>query len=372
MCGILGIVNTNNSIKKAFQDKLLCKLFTESETRGKEASGFCFVKEDEIIVGKTSESASFLIKTKDFKNAYSQINNKPSEFSLYFGHARLVTHGYEQYAKNNQPVCTNNMVLVHNGIVINYKALWEEFLPDQIPDTELDTEIIPLLYHHFLSKYGDSQKAISNIFDVAIGVINIALYDIENSKFLLCSNNGSLYYYKTPDSIVFGSEKRIVRNSLLKSGYSNSDSTEVRVDQISKEQILIIDLQKNKSGLMPVINIIDIDKKLKKKHINTSLEHSDSILIPDEFYHQIEFTNAKVSKLKRCTKCLLPETFPGIQFDEKGVCNVCNSYPSREFAGKEALDKVITNLLKEKPVLIAFSGGRDSSYCLHYLKKESR
>jgi hypothetical protein len=27
--------------------------------------------------------------------------------------------------------------------------------------------------------------------------------------------------------------------------------------------------------------------------------------------------------LKRCTKCILPETFPGIEFDENDVCNYC-------------------------------------------------
>ena len=27
--------------------------------------------------------------------------------------------------------------------------------------------------------------------------------------------------------------------------------------------------------------------------------------------------------MKRCTRCVLPETFPGIQFDEEGVCQYC-------------------------------------------------
>ena len=33
--------------------------------------------------------------------------------------------------------------------------------------------------------------------------------------------------------------------------------------------------------------------------------------------------------LKRCTKCILPETMPFIEFDEKGVCNYCNNYKIR-------------------------------------------
>jgi uncharacterized paraquat-inducible protein A len=32
--------------------------------------------------------------------------------------------------------------------------------------------------------------------------------------------------------------------------------------------------------------------------------------------------------IRRCTKCILPETFPGIEFDEDGVCNYCWAYIS--------------------------------------------
>lgn len=29
------------------------------------------------------------------------------------------------------------------------------------------------------------------------------------------------------------------------------------------------------------------------------------------------------SGLRRCTRCILPETYPGISFDDEGVCNYC-------------------------------------------------
>ena len=32
--------------------------------------------------------------------------------------------------------------------------------------------------------------------------------------------------------------------------------------------------------------------------------------------------------MKLCTRCVLPETFPGIKFDEHGVCNHCRTAPS--------------------------------------------
>ena len=27
--------------------------------------------------------------------------------------------------------------------------------------------------------------------------------------------------------------------------------------------------------------------------------------------------------MKRCTKCIMPETKPGISFNKEGVCNAC-------------------------------------------------
>lgn len=370
MCGILGIINLNNNTDKNDQEKLLNKLFLESETRGKEAAGFCFANATDINVGKVSQPANFLIKTDEYKKSYTYINSKHSDFSLFFGHARLVTHGYEHFYKNNQPIISNNIILIHNGIVINHKELWNTFSPDIKSETDLDTEIIPVLYRLFLTQYNDSQKAINKLFEIVTGTINIALYDITKKQFILASNNGSLYYYKNSNRIVFASEKRIVKKSLQFTKQVDANSIDLNISKISKEKIVLFDLPGKKSIVLPQINRIDIDSTTKKRHLNTSLEHNNSINVPNEFYKYIEAINNNISQLKRCTKCILPETFPEIQFDEKGVCNICNSHKIKTLLGKHALLDVISKLPKEKPLLVAFSGGRDSSYCLHYLKKE--
>lgn len=38
--------------------------------------------------------------------------------------------------------------------------------------------------------------------------------------------------------------------------------------------------------------------------------------------------------MKICTQCILPDTFPGINFDEHDVCNFC-----RGFKGEKALNE---------------------------------
>ena len=59
------------------------------------------------------------------------------------GHSRLVTNGYEHFNKNNQPVIKNKFVVIHNGIIVNDRKIWQEI--NLHPDSELDTELIPVL-----------------------------------------------------------------------------------------------------------------------------------------------------------------------------------------------------------------------------------
>ena len=35
------------------------------------------------------------------------------------------------------------------------------------------------------------------------------------------------------------------------------------------------------------------------------------------------------NKMKRCTKCVMPETWEGISFDENGVCSLCSEYAKK-------------------------------------------
>ncbi|HNQ50083.1 MAG TPA: 7-cyano-7-deazaguanine synthase [Candidatus Omnitrophota bacterium] len=81
--------------------------------------------------------------------------------------------------------------------------------------------------------------------------------------------------------------------------------------------------------------------------------------------------------MKICTKCVLPETFPGISFDDQGVCNFC-----RDFKGEVALKEEkkeyynkFLDLIKQVKgksdydATLSYSGGKDSTYTLYLLKE---
>lgn len=71
--------------------------------------------------------------------------------------------------------------------------------------------------------------------------------------------------------------------------------------------------------------------------------------------------------LTRCTKCLLPDSFPGISFDLDGVCNYCHDQPPVVVLGEKAFNDRLEpyrNSSKKYDCIVPISGGRDSSFVL--------
>jgi tRNA(Ile)-lysidine synthase TilS/MesJ len=77
--------------------------------------------------------------------------------------------------------------------------------------------------------------------------------------------------------------------------------------------------------------------------------------------------------MKICTKCILPETYPGISFDENGVCNFCKEYEvtrkegKAHFQNEDELKNYLykyRNINKKYDVLVPLSGGVDSAHTL--------
>lgn len=82
----------------------------------------------------------------------------------------------------------------------------------------------------------------------------------------------------------------------------------------------------------------------------------------------------------RCKRCILSDKYPGIVFDDKGVCNYCNNfYKQIGYEGKPDFklleQKLIKIFNKSKDAnhyncLVPLSGGKDSSYILYLCVKK--
>jgi N-acetyl sugar amidotransferase len=81
--------------------------------------------------------------------------------------------------------------------------------------------------------------------------------------------------------------------------------------------------------------------------------------------------------LRRCTRCALPETYETIEFDSRGVCNICRSAEHKHHnidwdERKRVLDQLIEKHRGRSAYdcIVPFSGGKDSTFQLHYLMAE--
>jgi N-acetyl sugar amidotransferase len=88
-------------------------------------------------------------------------------------------------------------------------------------------------------------------------------------------------------------------------------------------------------------------------------------------------TGDLMTNLKSCASCLLPETYETIEFDAKGVCNVCRGKEYRDekidWSGRKLQLDVLIEEHRGKydyDMIVPFSGGKDSTYTLLYLMEE--
>jgi len=83
--------------------------------------------------------------------------------------------------------------------------------------------------------------------------------------------------------------------------------------------------------------------------------------------------------IERCSRCVLPGTYPGIGFDSAGVCSFCAGheamYGSIDWNAREKrLERILSRYRGRSggkyDCLVPFSGGKDSSYTLYLLVRK--
>lgn len=351
MCGIFGLITKNDSEIRPEKIKAITNsLFKLSESRGKEAAGIAIKTTNSVSIFKRPVSASKMIKSDEYNNFIKQeINQKPLTI---IGHSRLVTNGLQATNDNNQPVAKENAITIHNGIIVNDKELFDKF-PELKKQYDVDTEIILDLVQYFYKKENSVIKAVQETYKQIEGAASIGLIFKNLPYLILTTNTGSLYVCESQKTgiIVFASEKYILKQLIKRSGLNNL---------LNSENIYQI---KPRTG--KVINTNDL--KIENFEFEIKQEYQ-SFEAKDVIENKLSISEPN---LKRCNKCILPETFPYIEFDENGICNYCRNYQKQETKGTEELKTILEKYRSkngEPDCIIAFSGGRDSSYGLHYIK----
>jgi len=81
--------------------------------------------------------------------------------------------------------------------------------------------------------------------------------------------------------------------------------------------------------------------------------------------------------MQTCKKCVLNERFIGIRFDDEGVCNFCRTAksPDQQRSIRDKYEARFRTLIEQNKgkgsydCLVAYSGGKDSTYTLHLLRQ---
>ncbi len=145
MCGIIGYIG-----KKRAKEVLLSSL-ERLEYRGYDSAGIAlFDKDEQLVIQKTIGKVSSLItKCKELKN----------DTGCGMGHTRWATHGGVSN-KNAHPHKNGRVVLIHNGIIENFKELIIKYELKGKLCSETDTEVAAAVMNYFYHKTEDPVQAI--------------------------------------------------------------------------------------------------------------------------------------------------------------------------------------------------------------------
>ncbi|MGE0858717.1 MAG: hypothetical protein AB7I01_05140 [Gammaproteobacteria bacterium] len=362
MCGIFGlVVHPRSGLDRAAVSALLDDLFRRSESRGREAAGLAVRYKAGLSVFKRPQAASDMIRSAGYRAMLDEAiaDQHLVEPVAVIGHSRLVTNGFQAQPENNQPVIRGDIVVVHNGIVVNVDALWQG--AGLAPHSEVDTEVIAALIAQACEQGRELAGGVRDFYARLVGTAAIGVLSAAHTRLVLASNYQTLYVVadRTRDVVLFASERYIL-------------------EQVWRHPALA---ERAHDGILPVPRDAFISVDLVDLSVETCPLVADAgpaapaprapaVLRIRDYAREEHPARAE---LRRCTRCILPQTMPFITFDAAGVCNFCRDHRPFEYEGVDKLEAVLAPYRRNdgRPdCMVGFSGGRDSSYGLHLLKAE--
>jgi len=177
MCGIVGYLGDLQAT-----DVILSGL-KKLEYRGYDSCGICFHDQnsDQFLTYKDKGRVNHLIS--DFN--YNYVNH----FGI--GHTRWATHGAPNHLNSHPHAsASGRFVIVHNGVIENYKELIARYIPAVSFASETDTEVIANLIEYFAGSY-PVDLAIRKTLAILEGSYALLIIDTRNPKVLYAGKNKS-------------------------------------------------------------------------------------------------------------------------------------------------------------------------------------
>lgn len=179
MCGIVGYTGNKDAYP------ILIKGLQRLEYRGYDSAGVALMTSDKINLykckGKVSDLEEFTL-------------DKDISGSMGIGHTRWATHG-EPNTVNAHPHYSEseNMVIIHNGIIENYAILKEGLIQRGYTfRSDTDTEVvIHLIEDIFINAKVSLEEAVRLALNEVVGAYAIVVMSKEHNRKLIAARKGS-------------------------------------------------------------------------------------------------------------------------------------------------------------------------------------
>ncbi|MEM6857619.1 MAG: glutamine--fructose-6-phosphate transaminase (isomerizing) [Pseudomonadota bacterium] len=176
MCGIIGIVSS-----EAVADRLVDSL-RRMEYRGYDSAGLCVIDNGQLVRRRAEGKLANLIDT---------LTRQPADGLTGIAHTRWATHGAPTEA-NAHPHATEEVAIVHNGIIENFKELRAEAAAaGRTFQSETDSEVVAHLISMRIEAGGSPEEAARAVLPRLRGAFALAISFRQHPGLLIGARLGS-------------------------------------------------------------------------------------------------------------------------------------------------------------------------------------
>ena len=178
MCGIVGYIGKQKA------SHILLNGLKRMEYRGYDSAGWAMIENKKLNLLKNIGKVAHL----DRLTPHDLING-----TVGIAHTRWATHGFPNHL-NAHPHLDNseNIAVVHNGIIENYTALKTKLQKDGYYfNSDTDTEVLAVFIGAIYEKVQDLEKAVRIALSEIDGTFGIAVLSSYEPEKIICARHGS-------------------------------------------------------------------------------------------------------------------------------------------------------------------------------------
>jgi len=178
MCGIVGAVAQRDVAE------ILLEGLKRLEYRGYDSAGLALLSSDGTF--------SRLRRTGKVKVLANALKENPTNGSTGIAHTRWATHGAPNETNAHPHTSSDEIVVVHNGIIENHHQLREKLISEGYSfNSDTDTEVIAHLVHFELKTHDTLLAAFQSSIKQLTGAYGTVVMDTSNPDLLIAARSGS-------------------------------------------------------------------------------------------------------------------------------------------------------------------------------------